>query len=215
MRPLLTQRSVYSRAEYVSDLAVHMIGLVAVVGCVPVLIVLAAVLGDGPSHVVATVVYGVSFAVMISCSALYNIVLRPEWEWLLKRLDHTAIYLKIAGTVTGFALIAGQGWVLVSALWATAALGVSLKLAAPFRFQKLGIALYLSMGWAAGLLGWGIFAALPGSVLVLIILGGLSYTVGVGFYVWDRLPFHFTIWHALVLVGSLCLYAALVIAIVN
>ena len=215
MRPILTKRIAYSRAEYFSDFAVHMAGLVAVVGCVPILIVLAAIHGDGPSHVIATVVYGFCFAAMIACSALYNIFSRPEWEWLLKRLDHSAIYLKIAGTVTGFALIAGQGWMLVAILWAAAATGISLKLAAPFRFRRLSIALYLSMGWAAGLLGWGIFAALPRSVLALILIGGLSYTVGVGIYVWDRLPFHITIWHALVLVGSLCLYAAIVVAVVN
>ncbi len=212
---MLTKRITYSRAEYFSDLAVHMAGLVAVIGCVPVLIVLATTLGDGPSHVIATVVYGFCFAAMITCSAIYNVFPRPEWEWLFKRLDHVAIYLKIAGTVTGFALIAGQGWILVATLWAAAVVGISLKLAAPFRFRRLSIALYLSMGWAAALLGWGIFAALPGSVLLLILLGGLAYSLGVVFYVWDRLPFHFTIWHSFVLVASLCLYAALVIAIIG
>ncbi len=215
MRPFVTRRISYSRAEFLSDMAVHLLGVLLVTAGVPVLIVLAYLFGNGPGSVFGTMLYGFSFAAMIGCSALYNIFPHPEWEWLFKRLDHSAIYLKIAGTVTGFAMIAGQGWILVTALWAAAAMGVSLKLAAPTRYRWVGLALYLGMGWAAGVLGWGIFAALPAPVVSLIVAGGLTYTIGVAFYLWDGLPYHFTIWHIFVLIASLLLYSAVVIAVLQ
>ncbi len=207
------RRQVYSRAEYFSDLAVHLTGLLAVAGAVPVLIMLATPLEES-GHMAAAVVYGVCFSAMISCSALYNIFPHPDWEWLLQRLDHSAIYLKIAGTYTAFVLIAGHGFALAAGLWAAAATGISLKLIAPKRWRWLSIALYLGMGWSAVVVGWGIFAALPGPVILLVAAGGLLYTIGVVFHLWDRLPFHNTIWHVFVLAASFTIYAGLVVAVV-
>ena len=215
MKPLLARRAGYSRAEYLSDLAVHVVGLLAVVASVPALVAVASLTSDAQAPVAATLLYGCCLAAMIVCSAVYNIFPHPDWEWLLKRLDHSAIYLKIAGTVTGFALIAGKGWLLVSGLWIAAALGIALKLAAPFGFRWLGLGLYLGMGWSAGVMGHDIFGALPAPVMTLIAFAGFSYTVGVGFYLWDRLPFHFTIWHICVLIGSFAIYAAVFLAVIG
>ncbi len=209
----LARRSGYSRAEYLSDTAVHLTGVLAVTAAVPVLIVLAALLDGSVGRVTAVTVYGASLFAMIACSAIYNIFPHPEWEWLLQRLDHSAIYLKIAGTYTAFVLIAGQGFVLAAGLWAAALAGISLKLISPQRWRWLGLSLYLGMGWAATLLGWNIFAELPGEVIALVASGGLLYTVGVGFYLWERLPFHYTIWHLFVLAASLTIYAGLVVAL--
>ena len=215
MHILLARRPGYTRAEYVSDLTVHVIGMIIVLTCVPVLIVLAALSGDGAAPVVGMVLYGLSFAAMILCSAVYNIFPHPDWEWLFKRLDHSAIYLKIAGTFTGFALFAGQGFLLVGALWAAAAAGISLKMICPFRFRRISFVLYRGMGWAGGLVAFGIFAALPPLTGSLIAAGGLMYTAGIVFYLWSHLPFHLTIWHAFVLAASLLLYAGAVIAVMG
>ena len=203
----------YSRAEYVSDAAVHLTGLLAVAGAVPVLIVLATILNGGGSHITATVVYGMCLAAMIACSALYNIFAHTHWVWLLKRLDHSAIYLKIAGTYTAFVLIAGQGFVLAAGLWAVAATGISLKMIAPNRWRWVSILLYLGMGWSAVFLGWGIFAALPAPVILLVASGGVLYTIGVVFHLWDRLPYHNTIWHVFVLAASFTIYAGMAVAV--
>lgn len=213
MRSLLVSRTTYSRAEYLSDLAVHFLGVIAVLSLVPSLFVIASYEAGEAPRVMPILIYGGSFMMMIVCSALYNVVQHDEWEWLLKRLDHSAIYLKIAGTYTAFALIAGEGERLIAALWCAALLGIALKIIDPFRFRAINISLYLGMGWIAGVLGYGIFADMPEQVFVLILTSGALYTVGVGFYLWDRLPFHFTIWHVFVLTASLCIYGAMVAAI--
>ncbi|MEM9970749.1 MAG: hemolysin III family protein, partial [Pseudomonadota bacterium] len=88
-----SRRAGYSRAEYLSDLAVHVLGLLIVIGSVPALITAAALSSDTAAPVAGTVLYGVSFAAMIGASAAYNIFPHPNWEWLLKRLDHSAIYV--------------------------------------------------------------------------------------------------------------------------
>ncbi len=214
MHILLGRQIGYSRTEYLSDLAVHLTGMVLVLACVPVLIVLAIVSDGSAAAITGMVLYGLSFAAMILCSAVYNIFPHPDWEWLLKRLDHSAIYLKIAGTFTGFAMIAGQGFGVVGALWAAAAAGISLKLICPFRFRRTSIALYLGMGWIGGVVAFSIFAALPALTCILIAVGGLMYTVGCGFYLCTHLPYHLTIWHGFVLVASLMLYAGAVVAVV-
>jgi hemolysin III len=211
---LLARRAGYTRTEYLSDLAVHLIGTIVILTFVPLLVVLAVVSAHGAASVIGMVLYGLSFAAMILCSAVYNIFPHPDWEWLFKRLDHSAIYLKIAGTFTGFAMIAGQGFVIVGALWAAAA-GISLKMICRFRFRRTSIALYLGMGWAGGLVAFAIFAALPPLTGSLIVVGGLLYTVGTGFYLWPQLLFHLTIWHSFVLVASLAFYAAAVVAVLG
>jgi hemolysin III len=128
---LLSPRTAYSRAEYLSDTIVHVSGLVIVLICVPILITLAAVWrGDTPA-LVGTTVYGLSLVAMILCSALYNIIGTGRWAWLLQRLDHSAIYAKIAGTYTPFVLLSGQnGWLIVG-MWAAAFVGMGLKIASP------------------------------------------------------------------------------------
>ena len=214
MHILLGRQLGYSRTEYLSDLAVHVIGMVLVLTCVPVLIVLAIVSDGSQAVIVGMALYGLSFAAMILCSAVYNIFPHPDWEWLLKRLDHSAIYLKIAWTFTGFAMIAGQGFGVVGALWAAAVAGISLKMICPFRFRRTSIALYLGMGWVGGVVAFSIFASLPPLTCVLIAGGGLTYTVGCGFYLWAGLPYHLTIWHSFVLVASLMLYAGAIVAVV-
>ena len=100
-------------------------------------------------------------------------------------------------------------------LWCAAALGAGLKLVSPLRWRRFGLALYLAMGWAGVAFGQGIFEALPTPVLTLMIVGGALYTIGVGFYLCRALPFHYTIWHVLVLVASLLFYAAVVVLLLS
>lgn len=211
---MLQPRTLYSPAERLSDAVVHVAGLVVVAGAVPVLIVLAAMLRGDAASVVGTSVYGATLVAMILCSALYNMISRPGWTWLLRRLDHSAIYLKIAGTYTPFALISGQGWLLTGVLWVAALVGVTLKAISPARFRVAALALYLGMGWAGFLAGGDLLAALPGAVVALMVVGGVLYTAGVVFYLWERLPFHYTIWHVFVLAASMVFYAAVVVQVV-
>ncbi|MCB2116024.1 MAG: hemolysin III family protein [Rhodobacteraceae bacterium] len=212
---LLDARTGYSPAERRSDAVIHVAGLVAVAIAVPVLLAMTAILrGDGTA-VLAISVYGVALVAMILCSALYNMIPHARWSPLLQRLDHSAIYVKIAGTYTPFTALSGHGTWLLAGLWTAAAAGVGLKIAAPQRFRLAALALYLAMGWAGVLAGGSFFATLSVPVIVLIVTGGLLYTAGVAFYLWDRLPFHYTIWHVFVLTASLTFYAAVTLHVVE
>jgi hemolysin III len=206
-------RPAYSRAEYVSDAVVHVAGLAVVLGAVPALIVLTASVRGDFAAMVGTSVYGVTLVLMILCSAIYNMVGEGRWIWLLRRLDHSAIYLKIAGTYTPFALLTGHGAALTLGIWAAATAGVGLKLFSPERFRWLALSLYLGMGWAGVLAGGELFAAVPGAVIVLMLIGGGLYTFGVVFHLWDRLPFHNTIWHLFVLAASIVFYVAVTVQV--
>ena len=203
----------YSRAEYVSDAVVHAIGVTLAVAAIPVLIVLAALFDPSAGKIAGAAIYGATMIAMLGCSAAYNILTHPEWAWLLARLDHSAIYLKIAGTWTPFVLLSGQGFALMLALWGVAASGVALKIFDPYRFKALSLALYLGMGWVGVVAGAAVFAALPTATVALIVAGGLLYTAGVVFHLWRGLPFHNTIWHVFVLTATLCFYAAVVVAV--
>lgn len=208
-------RHVYSRAEQISDAVVHVMGLMLVLMAVPVLIVLTALYRGDAASITGVSVYGGALIAMILFSALYNIGetsgLGAAKEWLLRRLDHSAIYLKIAGTYTPFTLLSGHGFALTLGVWGAALAGIVLKIISPERFRWVTLALYLGMGWAGLVVGGPLFAALPTPVLVLMMVGGGLYTLGVVFYLWQRLPFHYTIWHVFVLAASFVFYSAVLV----
>lgn len=209
----------YSRAEMISDGIVHVTGLMLVLMAVPVLVVLTALFRGDAASIAGVSVYGVALLAMILCSALYNIGessgLGAAREWLLRRLDHAAIYLKIAGTYTPFTLLSGHGVALTLGVWAAALAGIVLKVISPERFKWAALALYLGMGWAGLIAGGSLFSALPLAVTVLMVIGGGLYTLGVVFYLWRRLPFHYTIWHAFVLAASFVFYAAVLVFVLT
>ncbi|KPQ05181.1 MAG: hemolysin III [Rhodobacteraceae bacterium HLUCCA12] len=218
MTSIPDKRDRYTRAERLADAVVHVTGLSLVLMAVPVLIVVTALQRGDALSLTGVSVYGGALFAMIFCSALYNMSESFDWgsarEWLFKRLDHAAIYVKIAGTYTPFTLLSGQGFGLTAGLWGAAAAGVALKLVSPWRFRWLALALYLGMGWAGVVAGQALLAQLPVPVLVLMLVGGGIYTAGVVFYLWERLPFHNTIWHVLVLAASLIFYAAVLTHVV-
>lgn len=208
-------RPAYTRAEKISDAVVHVTGLTLVLMAVPVLIVLTALYRGDAASMVGVSIYGAALLAMILFSALYNIAESSGFgaarEWLLRRLDHSAIYVKIAGTYTPFTLLSGHGFALTLGVWGAALAGIALKVVSPERFKWIALALYMGMGWAGLIAGRGLFAAMPTPVLVLMITGGALYTLGVVFYLWRRLPYHYTIWHVFVLSASFVFYAAVLV----
>jgi hemolysin III len=205
---------VYSRAELVSDAAVHVTGIVVALLAVPVLITLAAVwIGEAPI-VVAALVYGLSLIGMLACSAVNNMVRLPAWKDLLRRIDQSAIYLKIAGSYTPFAVLAGtHAGIFLAGLWSAALAGAAMRLWSAARLKWASIALYLVIGWFGAVAGGPLFAEMSPTGFALILAAGGIYTLGVVFFVWERLPFHNTIWHVFVLAASFVLYAAVLVEI--
>jgi hemolysin III len=213
---LLAARQDYTRAEWLSDAVVHVLGVVVALMAVPVLITLAIVLrGDAPA-IAATTLYGLALIAMLLFSALYNMTTRPRPRRIFRSLDHTAILVKIAATYTPFALLSGaEATWLLAGLWTAALSGAAIRAFAPDRLRLAAVALALLMGWAGLLAGGDIFANLSTAVMVLIVIGGLLYTLGVGFFLCDRLPFHYTIWHVCVLAASAVFYAAVTVQLVQ
>ncbi|MEM0936414.1 MAG: hemolysin III family protein [Pseudomonadota bacterium] len=208
MSNALVSRTEYSKAERLSDAAVHLVALVAAVAAVPVLITLAAFWHGGASAITAISIYGATLILMIACSALYNGFPTASLNWLYQRLDHAAIYFKIAGTYTPFTLMTGQGGWLLTGLWGAALAGSGIRIFGPGRLKWIAFVLYLAMGWAGVLFGWSIFAALSAPVLALMLTGGILYTVGTVFLLWERLPFHNTIWHVFVMAATAVFFVA-------
>ena len=176
----------------------------------------SGVKSDTALWALALAVYGLALVATFSFSAGYHLVLRQHTrlkEWL-RRLDHAAIFLMIAGTYTPFVLIkmnTAWGLALLAVVWTIAVIGSVLQLVAPRSLRNLSIPLYLVQGWAVLAALEPLMAALPGGVLTLLMLGGVLYTVGVAFHLWERLPYQNAIWHGFVLSGASCHFAAVMI----
>lgn len=191
----------------------HVLGVLAAVAGVTALMVWAAMAGLGPK-IWPLVVYSSGLIASFGFSAAYNLTLHAHARAVLRRFDHAAIYLMIAGTYTPMALIGLGGragiWLTV-AIWALAALGMVMKLGFFHRFERAGFWLYLAMGWLGVLALWPLVQGLPGAALWLLALGGLIYTLGSVFYSLKRLPFQRAIWHGHVIAAAAIHYAAVVL----
>ena len=176
------------------------------------LVTLAAVWFGDPTTVAAAAIYGLSLIAMFVCSAIYNLVSLPAWKDLLRRVDQSAIYVKIAGSYTPFAVLTGtHAGFFLAGVWGTAVLGASLIILSPTPLRWASILLYLGLGWAGALVGGPMLAALSPAGFALIVAAGSIYTAGLCFFLWERLPFHNTIWHVFVLAASFVLYAAVLL----
>lgn len=202
-------------AEEIANALTHGLGLaLSVVGLV-VLVPLSAARGT-TTHLVACAVYGATLVLLYAASTLYHSFQRPRLKRLLRRIDHAAIYLLIAGTYTPFALVnlrGGWGWALFGVAWGMAAFGVVYKLFFMGRLRCLSTSLYLVMGWMAVAAAKPFLASVAVHGLLLLAVGGLLYTAGVWFYVRDHRRYHHAVWHLFVLGGSACHYAAVVTAV--
>lgn len=203
-----------AKAEYLTDTVVHAVGVMLALGAVPILISLSVEHRGETGVTTAVTVYGATLVAMLVCSAVYNITGPHRFSLVFKRLDHTAIYLKIAGTFTPLVVMTGgAGAAYLSAIWVVALGGSSLKIIAPNSLRWLGLSLYLGLGWIGVFFGRDIFVAMTPGAVQAVMVGGLIYTAGVGFFLWERLPFHTAIWHVFVLIASGFLYAAMCIQI--
>ena len=207
-RPAAVGRN-YDRAEITADAVIHGVGLILGAVGVAVLIVFAA-RSTGRGDLPVAVVYAAGLLAMLGFSAAYNLWPASRIKWVLRRFDHSAIYLLIAATYTPFMAQVKNGPVasaVLAIMWTVAAAGIVLKLTLPGRFDRLSIVLYLLLGWS-GVMMYDVIAALPASTLWLLGAGGLLYTFGVIFHLWSSLRFQNAIWHAFVVSAAACHYSA-------
>jgi hemolysin III len=200
----------YDRAELIADGVVHGIGVFGGVVAATVLIVLAAVFASA-YEIVSVSIYAAGLLAMLGFSAAYNLWPVSRSKWLLRRFDHSAIYILIAATYTPvFVQLQDRVFAmsLLAGVWSVAVVGVVLKLFFPGRFDRVSVGLYLAMGWS-GIIAYDTgLSSLPHLAVWLIALGGLLYSFGVIFHAWRRLRFQNAIWHCFVLLGAACHYTA-------
>ncbi len=199
----------YSKYERIADNCIHVVGTSLSTAVTAGLMVMAA-LHLSTLHVAALGVYCFGMVSMFVSSSCYNMMHSHRWREYLRRIDHAAIFVMIAGSYTPFTLLkigglAGYG--LLVAVWAVAISGVILKLSFPRRFGRLAVALYLAQGWAIVVALNPLLASVSARALTLLVLGGL-YSVGVIFHLWEKLKFHNAIWHGFVLVAAACHFGA-------
>lgn len=204
-KPLITQG--YSLAEEVANSISHGIGLVfGIVGLV-LLLVQAADTNASATAIASYSLYGGSMIMLFLASTLYHAIPHQRAKQWLKKFDHCAIYLLIAGTYTPFLLVGlnsplAKGLMIV--IWSLALLGILFKLTIAHRFKILSLVTYLTMGWLSLIVVYQLAVKLAVGGVTLLAVGGVVYSLGVIFYVCKRIPYNHAIWHGFVLGGSVC-----------
>jgi hemolysin III len=203
-------------AEEIANAITHGIGAALAVAGLVVLLILASLHG-GALEIVSLAIYGITLVLTYVSSTLLHAARTPRFKHACNLLDHASIYLLIAGTYTPFLLLGlrgAWGWALFAVIWALAIAGVVLRLTWRRYGRRVAVPLYLGMGWLILVAIGPVWSSLGGAAVGWIAGGGIAYTVGVAFYVWDRLPFNHMIWHLFVLAGSALHFAGIMISVV-
>ena len=190
--------------EEIANSITHGIGTGLSIAALAILVVFAAKKGD-PWEIVGFSIYGTSLFLLYLFSTLYHGFTHQKVKRVFRVLDHSAIFILIAGTYTPITLTALRGpwgWTLFGIVWGLAGAGIILKVMLFGRFEKLSVLLYILMGWIVIIALKPLITMLPAVSLMWIGIGGLFYTIGVIFYAWQKLPYHHVIWHIFVLGGS-------------
>ena len=194
----------YTSAEEFANGMSHGIGIVLAIAGLATLIAFANLRGSA-LHVAACSVFGAAMILLYTTSTLYHCIQIASIKQLLRALDHSAIFVLIAGTYTPFMLVTLDGpvgWSFLGVIWTLAVAGIGLRLLLRGRLHRLIVAIYLTMGWAALAVIKPLAEHLATGGVVLLAAGGIVYTLGVPFYKWRSLPYHHAIWHGFVLTGN-------------
>jgi hemolysin III len=203
--------SLYTRSEEIAHVATHVLGIVASLAAIVTLLVVAAASDAGPWRMAGGVIFGASALLLFTTSVLYHSATSSRLKPRLRLLDHSAIFLLIAGTYTPFALgvLGGVwGWTLFGLVWGLAIIGIAAKVALGFRFPVSSTVLYLAMGWIGVVVAEPLMDSLTRTELAWIVAGGLVYTAGVPFYMWKSRRYAHAVWHLFVLGGVACHFVA-------
>ena len=205
------QKPIYNLREEIAASVTHGVGAGLSIAGLTLLIVLAAIYGDA-WQVVAFSIYGTSLFLLYLASTLYHAIQNPRAKRVFRVLDHTAIYLLIAGTYTPFLLVGmrgAMGWTLLVTIWAMALAGIIWKIFFLGRLEILATIFYVLMGWLAIIGIKEMLVSIPTTGLILLVTGGLVYMLGIIFYAWKKFPYNHAIWHLFVLGGSILHFFAI------
>lgn len=190
--------------EELANCLTHAFGFLFGLAGLVILVVSAAMTGDAWT-VVTFSVYGATLVLLYLASTLYHTARHPRLKNFLRVMDHSAIYLLIAGTYTPFTLLNMRGplgWTIFGIIWALAVIGIFFKSVDINRWPVFSVLLYIAMGWLGIVALKPSLEYIPAGGIALLLAGGVTYTVGVAFYALEKLPYNHTIWHLFVLGAS-------------
>jgi hemolysin III len=194
----------YTLREEIASSITHGVGIVLAIAGLAVLVAFATLHGDA-WHIVGCSIFGAALILCFTTSTLYHSVQAERIKILLRTLDHSAIFLLIAGTYTPFLLVnlrGPWGWSLFAVIWGLTFAGIALRLFLKGRLHGLVVSVYIAMGWIVVVAVQPMLERVGTGGLALLAAGGLAYTAGVIFYKWRRLPYNHAIWHGFVLAGA-------------
>ncbi|MBI4988823.1 MAG: hemolysin III family protein [Rhodocyclales bacterium] len=206
----------YTLREEIASSVTHGVGIVLAIAGLAVLVAFAARHGDA-WHIVGCSVFGAALILCFTTSTLYHSVQAERARRALRALDHSAIFLLIAGTYTPFLLVnlrGPWGWSLFAVIWGLTFAGIALRLLLKGRLHGLIVSIYVAMGWVVVVAVEPMLKHVGAGGLALLAAGGLAYTSGVAFYKWRRLPYNHAIWHGFVLAGAALHYFAVLFYVI-
>ena len=206
--PLLGRSRAHSAGEQTADALVHGIGILAGIAGAMFITRLSS---DNPQKLVAIAIYAGGLLAMLSASAAYNVGYNTRFRDLFRRFDHSAIFLMIAGTYTPFTTSFFTGitaFSVTTLIWALSLGGIWVKVYRPLMFERYSVLLYVALSWIALLVIGPLMVDMPTFTTMALLGGGVLYTGGITFHLWERLPFQNAIWHLFVLAAAFCHYIA-------
>lgn len=206
----------YSVGEEIANSVTHGVGAAMAVAGLAVLVAFAALRGNA-WHIVGAAIFGATMVLMYTASTIYHAIPHLRAKKVLRILDHSAIYLLIAGTYTPFTLAnlrGGWGWSLFGVVWGLAVAGIVFKALALNRLRILSVVFYLAMGWLVVVAAKPLVRSVEPGGVTLLILGGLAYSLGIGFFAWRRLPYGHAVWHLFVLTGTVLHFFAVLFYVI-
>jgi hemolysin III len=195
----------YSQREELANVLTHGIGALLAISAMVLLVVFSSLNGNA-YHIVSSAVFGTCLLLLYTMSTLYHLVKRDKIKRIFRILDHSSIFLLIAGTYTPFTLVTLNGkwgWTLFGLVWGLAIAGIVTEIVTGQKYKKLSLVLYIGMGWLIIIAVKPLIDTIPAGGLTLLVCGGLCYTLGVVFYAWKSLVANHAIWHLFVLGGSM------------
>ena len=206
----------YTSSEELANSLIHGIGTILSIAALSVLTAFASVYGN-TWHIVSVSVYGTTLIFLYTASTLYHSIQHPLVKKNLRILDHSAIFMLIAGTYTPFTLVnlrGPWGWSLFTLIWCLAFFGITIQFSRRMPWPLISLALYVGMGWTILVAIRPLISSVSRGGIILLLLGGLAYTFGIVFYGWKRLKFHHAVWHLFVLTGSILHFFAVLFYVI-
>jgi hemolysin III len=206
----------YTIGEEIANSVTHGIGVALSIAGLTLLVVFSSIYGDG-WHVASSIVYGIALIVLYLASTLYHSIQAPRAKHWLKILDHSSIYVLIAGTYTPLTLVTlrdSGGWWLFGTIWGIALIGIAMETFWLYRPKLITALPYVVMGWLIVLRIGALARNMAPAGIWLLIAGGLAYTGGTIFYVLKKIPYFHAVWHLFVLAGSVLHFLTVILYVV-